>query len=64
MDYACMLSPSVMCYSATPWTITLQVPLSVGFFQAKMLKWVAISFPGDLPNSGNNPSFLRLLHCR
>ena len=29
--------------SATPWTVTYQVPLSLGILQARTLKWVAIS---------------------
>ena len=28
----------------TPWTVACQVPLSIGFFQARVLEWVAISF--------------------
>ena len=27
-----------------PWTVLCQAPLSMGFFQASMLEWVAISF--------------------
>jgi len=38
----CMLSRSVV--SKTPWTVTCQAPLSMGFFQARILEWVAISF--------------------
>ena len=29
---------------ATPWTVACQVPPSMGFFQARILEWVAISF--------------------
>ena len=29
---------------ATPWTVALQAPLSMGILQARILKWVAISF--------------------
>ena len=29
---------------ATPWTVACQAPPSIGFFQAKILEWVAISF--------------------
>ena len=28
---------------ATPWTVTCQAPLSMGFFQARILGWVVIS---------------------
>ena len=30
--------------SATPWTAALQAPLSMEYFQARILEWVAISF--------------------
>ena len=30
----------------TPWTVAHQAPLSMGFFQARILKWVAIPFSG------------------
>ena len=29
---------------ATPWTVAYQAPLSMGFFQARVLEWIAISF--------------------
>ena len=29
---------------ATPWTVAYQVPPSMGFFQARVLEWIAISF--------------------
>ena len=29
---------------ATPWTVAYQAPLSMGFFQARILEWVAISY--------------------
>ena len=29
---------------ATPWTVACQAPLFMGFFQARILEWVAISF--------------------
>ena len=28
---------------ATPWTVAHQAPLSMGFFQARTLEWVAVS---------------------
>ena len=28
----------------TPWTVAYHTPLSMGFFQARALEWVAISF--------------------
>ena len=36
---------------ATPWTVAYQVPLSMGFFQARILEWVAISFSKRLISS-------------
>ena len=35
-------SHSVMFDSTTPWTVVYQVPLSMGFFQARILEWVVI----------------------
>ena len=29
---------------ATPWTVAYQAPLSMEFFQAVVLEWIAISF--------------------
>ena len=29
---------------ATPWTVAYQAPPSMGFFQARVLEWIAISF--------------------
>ena len=36
---------SVMSNSETPWTVACQTPLSIGVFQARILEWVAISYP-------------------
>ena len=33
----------------------------LGILQARILEWVAIPSPGDLPTQGSNPG---LLHCR
>ena len=38
----CVLSPIQLF--ASPWTIACQAPLSMGFFQARILEWVAIPF--------------------
>ena len=41
---ACMLSRfSPVRLSVTLWTVILQAPQSMGFFQARILEWVAIS---------------------
>ena len=41
----CMCSQLLNCVLlfVTPWTAACQAPLSVGFFQAKILEWVTIS---------------------
>ena len=41
--------------SAIPWTVAHQAPPSMGLFQAKILAWVAIPPPGDLPDPGIEP---------
>ena len=46
---------------AAPWTVAHQVPLSMGILQARILEWVAMPPPGDLPNQESNPG---LLDCR
>ena len=58
--YACMLS----CFSlvqlyVTPWTVALQVPLSMGFSQQEYWSWLPCLPPRDLPNSGIKPMSLR-----
>ena len=40
---------------ATPWTATHQTPLSMGFFQSRILGWVAMSSSRDLPDPGIKP---------
>ena len=40
----------------TPWTTVHQASLSMGFFQVRILEWVAISSSrGDLPYPGTEP---------
>ena len=40
---------------ATPWTVTCQAPLSIGFPRQEY--WIGLPFPslGDLPNPGIEP---------
>ena len=45
----------------TPWTVACQAPLSMGILQARILEWVASSFPGDRPNPGIEPRSPALL---
>ena len=39
----------------TLWIVTRQFPLSMRFFQARILEWVAISLSTDLPDPGIKP---------
>ena len=50
-----------MSDSATPWTITPQAPLSMGFSWQEYWSGKPFPSPGDLPNPGIEP---RLPHCR
>ena len=36
----------------TLWTVAVQAPLPMGILQARILEWVAMPSPGDLPNPG------------
>ena len=40
---------------AIPWTLARWAPPSMGFSQARILEWVAISSSGDPPNPGIEP---------
>ena len=47
----CMSSRSSrVCLFATPWIVACQVLLSMELTQAKILEWVAIPPPVDLPD--------------
>ena len=50
-----MLTFSVMSDSANPWTIALQVPLSVGFSRQEYCNGLPFPSPGDLPDPGTVP---------
>ena len=59
LGYSCLLlllllfSLSVMSDSfVTPWPVAHQAPLSMGFFQPRILEWVAPNPPGALPDLG------------
>ena len=59
----CMLSRfSRIWLFATQWTVACKAPLSVGFSRQKYWSGLPFLSPGDLPNPGLNPCFLRLLH--
>ena len=46
---------SVMFNSATLWTETGQAPLTMGFSRPRILEWVAMLPPGDLPDPVTEP---------
>ena len=52
-----MLSHSVVSDCVTPWTVARQPPLSLEILQARILEWIAMPPPGDLPNPGIEPRF-------
>ena len=57
----CMcVSCSVVSDSATPWTVTYQVPLSLEFSRQEYWSGLPLPFPGDLPNRGIKPRFSTL----
>ena len=41
---------------ATPWTIALEAPLSVGFSRQEYWSGLPFPSPGDLPNPGIEPA--------
>ena len=49
------LSHSVVSDSATPWTITHQAPLSMGFSRQEYWSGLPFLSPGDLPDPGVEP---------
>ena len=60
---ACMLSHfSCVLLFVTPWTVSLQAPLSMGFSRQKYWSGLPCLPPGDLPDPGSNPLLLCLLH--
>ena len=44
-----------MSDSATPWTVALQAPLSMGFSRQEYWSGLPFPSPGDLPNPGIKP---------
>ena len=50
------------CLSATPWTVTLQGPLSLGFSRQEYWSGLPCPLPGDLLDPGIEPVSLSLLH--
>ena len=44
---------------ATPWTVALQAPLSMGFSRQEYWSGLPLPPPGDLPNPGIQPTSLK-----
>ena len=54
---------SVVSDSVTPWTVTRQTPLSMGFSRQEHWSGLPFPSPGDLPKAGIKPtSPVFLLH--
>ena len=51
----CLVAKSCLTFFATPWTIMLQAPLSVGFSRQECWSRLLFPSPGDLPNLGIEP---------
>ena len=59
------IMPNIVCVLsrvrlfATPWTVTHQAPLSMGFFFLRQEYWSGLPFlpPGDLPDPGMEAMF-------
>ena len=59
----CILSYfSRVWFFVTPWTVACQAPLPMRFSRQIYWRGLPCPPPGDLPNSGINPTSLRLLH--
>ena len=56
--YVCAQSLSRVQLFATPWTVTLQVPLSMGFSRQEYQNGLPYPSPGDLPDPGIEPTSL------
>ena len=52
-----MLMLSCVQLFATPWTVTLQASLSLGFPRQEYWGGVPFPTPGDLPDPGMEPTF-------
>ena len=54
----CVVSRSVVSYSATPRTVDRQAPLSMEFSRQEYWSGLPFHTPGDLPNPGIKPTSL------
>ena len=63
--YVCAYLPSRVQLFVTLQTVAHMAPLSMGFFQARILEWVDIFLlQGIFPTQGSTPYLLCFLHCR
>ena len=51
-------SATLSCLTVTPWTVAHQAPLSMGFLRQEYWNGLPFPPPGDLPNSGIEPTSL------
>ena len=56
------LKPCSVSLSETPWPVTCQAPLSMGFSRQAYWNRLAFPPPRDLPDPGMEPEALCLLH--
>ena len=66
MVRTCMSAKSLqLCPTlATPWNVSRQAPLSMGFFRQEYWNGLPCSPPGVFPTQKSNPHLWHLLHCR
>ena len=57
-----MHAQSCVWLFATPWTVVLQAPLSMGFSRQEYWSGLLFSLPGDLPRPGIEPVSVCFLH--
>ena len=60
----CVHACSVAQSCVTLWTVSCQVPLSMGFSRQEYCSGLPFSLPADLPTQGPNLPLLSLIHCR
>ena len=53
--YCCLVANLHLTLFATPWTVSCQAPLSLGFFRQEYWSRLPFPYPGDLPDSGIEP---------
>ena len=53
--FVVIYSLSLICLFVTPWTVTHQTPLSMGFSRQEYWSELLFPSPGDLPDSGTEP---------